>query len=72
MEVFNPAALRKLMEDHYETHYKLAKIIGVSQSTVANWTKNGRVPRLDKVALLAQHYDVPVDTFYEVQHEHGA
>lgn len=61
---FNPAVLRKLMADHYETQYKLAKTIGVSQSTVANWTTNGTVPRLDKIGLLAQHYDVPMDTFF--------
>ncbi len=55
-----PERLEKMMNEHHETNYKLAKKIGVHQSTVANW-KKGMIPQLEHRALLASHYCCTVD-----------
>ena len=52
--------LGKIMKDRCETNYKLAKEIGVHQSTVANW-KKGMIPQLEHQRLLAEHFGCTVD-----------
>lgn len=56
--------LVKLMANRHETNYRLAKVIGVHQTTVKNW-KNGRKPQLEHAAALAAHYDCTVDELLE-------
>ncbi len=55
-----PERLEKMQMERHETNYKLAKAIGVHQSTVANW-KKGMKPQLEHQALLAEHYGCTVD-----------
>lgn len=55
-----PELLEKMMNERHETNYKLAKEIGVHQSTVANW-KKGMTPQLEHRALLANHFGCTVD-----------
>ena len=59
-------SLANRMKVRCETNYFLAKKLGVSQSTVANWLNGQTKPRLRYVGLIAEHYGVPVD---EIQKE---
>ncbi len=49
-----------LQEKHGESNYRLAKSLGVSQTTVANW-KNGTMPYGIYLKAIADHYNVTVE-----------
>ena len=52
--------LMKLQYERRETNYKLARAIGVHQTTIKNW-QSGTIPQLEHLGLLADHYGVTVD-----------
>ena len=54
--------LATLMKDKGESNYRLAKEIGVSQTTVANWLsgKNEPIPSIRK--LLDHHFGIDSET----------
>lgn len=49
--------LARLQAEHGETNYRLAKEIGVHQTSVQNW-KSGIKPHPKHVKLVAAHYGV--------------
>ena len=49
--------LARLQAERGETNYRLAKEIGVHQTSVQNW-KNGIKPHQKNVKLVADHYGV--------------
>lgn len=53
--------LTTLMDEHGETAYRLSKILGVSQSTVANWTGGDSLPQKFYVKEIAEHYGISRD-----------
>ena len=53
----NLAALQK---EKFETNYRLAKSIGVHQTTVAKWRDGIAQPRLEHLGRLANHYGCSV------------
>ena len=53
--------LSKLQAERGETNYKLAKALGVSQTTVANWLGGISVPRKLYLDAVAVHYGVTKD-----------
>lgn len=62
-----PENLARLQAEHGETNYRLAKEIGVHQTTVKNW-KNGAIPQIEHLHLIASHYGVTdKDLFMEVR-----
>lgn len=52
--------LARLQAERGETNYRLAKEIGVHQTSVQNW-KSGIKPHPKHVKLVADHYGVTVD-----------
>ena len=52
--------LARLQEEHGETSYRLAKAIGVHQTSITNW-KNGIKPHPKHAKLVAKHYGVKVE-----------
>lgn len=52
--------LSRLQKERGETNYRIAKELGVHQSSVANW-KDGIMPHPRHVRLLAEHFGVTVD-----------
>lgn len=44
------------MTRNYETNYRLAKDIGVSQTTVANWLAGKTTPSIHYFGKLVSHY----------------
>lgn len=51
--------LSKLMADRHITNYRLAKDIGVHQSTVKNWL-DGKTPTLEYAVKVAEYFEVDV------------
>lgn len=52
-----PETLARLQTERQESNYRLAKLIGVHQSTIKNW-KNGTKPQPEHMKLLSEHYGV--------------
>lgn len=52
--------LSRLQADRKETNYRLAKEIGVHQTSIQNW-KNGTIPHPKHIQLVAEHFGVTVD-----------
>lgn len=50
--------LARLQLNAGETNYRIAKEIGVHQTSIANW-KNGIKPHPKHIKLLAEHFGVP-------------
>ena len=51
----------KLLKMNKTTVYRVSKETGIAASTFTDW-KNGRsVPKLDKIKLIADYFDVPLD-----------
>ena len=53
--------LASLMKEHGETKYALAKELGLSQSTPANWLSGASEPIRSHQKILAEHYGITVD-----------
>ncbi len=47
--------LAQLQADRGESNYRLAKSIGVHQTTIKNW-KDGTTPHPKHIRLVAEHY----------------
>jgi transcriptional regulator with XRE-family HTH domain len=45
------------------TAYKVAKATGVSTATLSNWKAGRSTPKTDKLQILADYFDVPLETF---------
>lgn len=54
-----PETLSRLQAENMETNYRLAKALGVHQTTVKNW-KNGATPQIEHMRRIAEHYGVTV------------
>lgn len=53
--------LAALQEKNFETNYRLAKSIGVHQTTIAKWRDGLAQPRLEHLGRLADHYGCNVN-----------
>ncbi|MCD8921654.1 helix-turn-helix domain-containing protein [Staphylococcus gallinarum] len=51
--------LYQLMKENDITQVELSEAIGVSQSTISNWLKEVKYPRISKVQELADYFNVP-------------
>lgn len=59
------ANLQHFMELHKETQADVAKLLGISKSNVTSYIKGEQVPRMDKIAILCNHYGVNVSDLLE-------
>lgn len=59
------ASLRRLMEAHSERQVDIARLLGVSKSTVSAYLSGEQMPRMDKLEALALHYAVPRSALIE-------
>lgn len=53
--------LEKLMTEHGIKSAELAKVVGVSERLVQRWCEGLSEPRIDKVILIVDLFDVRVD-----------
>ncbi|WP_432371902.1 helix-turn-helix domain-containing protein [Staphylococcus chromogenes] len=51
--------LEQLMKERNITQVELSEAIGVSQSTISNWLKESKYPRISKIQELANYFNVP-------------
>lgn len=61
--------LDQLMKEQNVTQVELSEAIGVSQSTVSNWLKELKYPRITKIQLLADYFNVPKSRITEDKNE---
>lgn len=59
--------LEQLMKQNNITQIELSEAIGVSQSTISNWIKEIKYPRIGKVEELAEYFNVPKSRITERQ-----
>lgn len=57
--------LASFMDARGYTNYRLARILDVSQSTVANWLSGATVPRRATMKTIAEVFHVPLEELYE-------
>lgn len=57
--------LARLQVERGETNYRLAKIIGVHQSSIANRKTRGITPRPKHIKMLAEHFGVTTEDLLE-------
>lgn len=53
--------LIQIQSKHGETNYRLAKAIGVTQTSVKNWRSGERLPHPKTREKIAAHYGVTVE-----------
>ena len=64
-----PRNLARLQAERGETNYRLAKTIGVSQTTVKNWKDGLSRPFPKHMRLIAKHYGVTVEQLMQSQED---
>lgn len=50
--------LQYLLAKNRETQMELARFMNVSTSTVSSWCKGQKIPRMDKIDRIAEHFNV--------------
>ena len=53
--------LSRLQQEHGESNYRLAKELGVHQTSVANWKSEACFPHPRQLAKIADHFGCTVD-----------
>ena len=53
--------LKELREEKNMSELQLAKVLGVSSTTINRWERGLRAPNLDSLILLARFFDVSID-----------
>lgn len=59
----------KLLEERGLTPYKVSKATKVSTSTLTDWKNAVYEPKLEKLILIADYLEVPVDVFIQAKRE---
>lgn len=54
-----------LLDKNNKTAYRVSKDTGISTATLSNWKNGNYVPKVDKLKILADYFDVSVDYFLE-------
>lgn len=57
----------RLCKEKGVTAYKVAKATGISTATFSNWKAGRSVPKTDKLQLIANYFDVPIEVFTSKQ-----
>lgn len=60
--------LVELQKEHAETDYRLAKALGVHQTTIRNW-REGKMPQLAHRARIAQHYGCAIEDLFGLEED---
>lgn len=53
----------KLLEEHRKTAYQVSKDTGIATATLTEWKKGTYTPKIDKLKVIADYFDVPVTIF---------
>ncbi|WP_278839967.1 helix-turn-helix domain-containing protein [Holdemania filiformis] len=55
----------ELMKKSEKTSYQVSKDTGISQAVLSYWKTGRSNPKLDKLKILADYFDVPIEYFLE-------
>ncbi len=55
----------ELRDERKVTDYKVSKSTGITKSTFSDWKSGRSKPKLNKLAILAKYFDVPLEYFTE-------
>ena len=55
----------KLLVERNVTAYRVSKDTGISTATLTEWKKGTYKPKVEKLALIAKYFDVPLEYFLE-------
>jgi hypothetical protein len=53
--------LRRVLEETNTTQYRVIKDLQISQATMYYWLLNERLPTVEKLDMLANYLDLPID-----------
>lgn len=59
--------LKKLMIINNKTQHDLIIDLGFSSPTISSWCNGWRVPRIDKMKMLANYFNVPLGYFFDTE-----
>jgi len=59
-------SIEELRKEHNVAFNDLAKVLGVSQSTLLNWKKKG-LPNIDKYRKLIKYFDLSLEQFADLK-----
>ncbi len=59
------ANLNKVMEDAGKTRRDISEALGFSYYTVTDWVKGKKMPRMDKVEMLAKYFNCLISDLIE-------
>lgn len=51
------------------TDYRVSKDTGIPRSVLSDWKAGRSVPKLNKIAVLAEYFDVPIEYFVTKEDE---
>ena len=54
-----------LLEETQKTAYQVSKDTGISTATLSNWKAGNYSPKVDKLKILANYFNVPIEYFLE-------
>ena len=55
----------KLMEERGINPLKVSRDTGIATSTLSEWKLGKYTPKLDKIAILAKYFNVPIEYFLD-------
>ena len=59
----------RLLEENHKTVYQVSKDTGVATATLSEWKAGTYQPKIDKLMLIADYFNVPVTVFLEEKKE---
>lgn len=59
------AKLAKLVQNNGLTFYQLGKRLGIPSSFFSEWKRGKMMPKIDKLKILADYFDVSITYFLE-------
>lgn len=55
----------KLLNERNITAYQVSKETGIATATLTEWKKGTYKPKVEKLALIAKYFDVPIEYFLD-------
>ena len=57
--------IEKAMREKGVSSYQVSKDTGIAQSSLSDWKTGRSNPKLDKLKILADYFDVPIEYFLD-------
>lgn len=57
--------LKRIAYDHGKTQTEIAKDLGIKRVTISSWMNGTRIPKMDKIDILCNYFNVPRSAIME-------